>query len=189
MEQTKAETEVTTYQIGGASYRLEPASFAQHEWLGEGPLKGIDFSSGITESDLEPIIQRHGPAILGIVLIADGMTREQKASAGLAEAQALGFRLKCLMTPAEVRAIAQDFFTIDGFQNMWFFIDFPALVARVAAERMATTSTPASVSLPMAIAPSAPASRSAADQEKPNSTSSGDSSADPSSAPSLVSAG
>lgn len=190
MEQT-VETQMTppTYTIGGNTYRLEPASFAQHEWLAEGPLHGIDFGSGITSADLEPIIQRQGTEILGIVLLADGQTREQKADAGIADAQALGAKLKRQMTPSEVRDIAHVFFTVDGFQNLWFFIDFPALTARVTAERISMASPAASFSLPMATAPSEPRSGAAVDQAIASETCSVESSAAPSSAPSWASAG
>lgn len=147
-----------SYPIGGVTYRLEPASFAQHEWLAEGPLAGLDFSAGLRSSDLEPIIQRHGTEILGIVLLAEGQTREQKAMAGPVDAQALGARLKCQMSPSEVRELAHDFFLIDGFQNLWFFIDFQALTASLTAESIATASLAASRSLPMATVPSETAS-------------------------------
>lgn len=182
-------TEPKTYPIGGVTYRLEPASFAQHEWLAEGPLKGMDFSAGITDVDLEPRIQRHGTEILGIVLLAEGQTREQKGQAGMIEAQHLGVSFKYLMTPSEVREIAHAFFTVDGFQNLWFFIDFPALTARVTAERIATASSAASRSLPMATAPSETPSGGAVDQATVCAISSEEPSAAPSSAPSLVSAG
>jgi hypothetical protein len=191
MEQTTTDpqTEPTTYLIGGNTYRLKAASFAQHEWLAEGPLQGLDFSAGLTDVDLEPIIQRHGPAILGIVLLAEGQTREQKAEAGLADAQALAARLKRQMTPSEVRAIVHAFFTVDGFQNLWFFIDFPALTARVTAARIATASTAASVSLPMATAPSEPPSGAAAGLATASAISSEGLNDAPTSGPSLVSAG
>jgi|CXWL01.1.fsa_nt_gi hypothetical protein len=182
-------TTPTTYPIGGMTYRLEPASFAQHEWLAEGPLKGLDFSAGITDVDLEPIIQRHGTEILGIVLLAEGQTREQKAETGLADAQALAARLKRQMTPSEVRDIAHAFFTVDGFQNLWFFIDFPALTARVTAERIATASAVASRSLPMATALSDTPSGGAAAQATASETSSAAPNGEPSSVPSLASAG
>ena len=182
-------TNPTTYPIGGVTYRLEPASFAQHEWLAEGPLKGMDFSNDLTDVGLEPIIQRHGTEILGIVLLAEGQTREQKAEAGLADAQALAARLKRQMTPSEVRDIAHAFFTVDGFQNLWFFIDFPALTARVTAARMATASTAASRSLPMATAPSERPSGEVAAPATASETSSEERNGEPSSAPSLVSAG
>lgn len=178
-----------TYPIGGITYRLEPASFAQHEWLAEGPLKGLDFSNGLTDVDLEPIIQRHGTEILGIVLLDEGQTREQKAEAGLADAQALGTKLKRQMTPSEVRDIAHAFFTVDGFQNLWFFIDFPAFMARVTAERIATASTAASSSLPMATAPNERPSDGAAVQATACMTSSVEANGEPSNAPYSVSVG
>ena len=187
--QPSASEAATTYAIAGVTYRLEPASFAQHEWLAEGPLKGMDFSAGLTDVDLEPIIQRHGTEILGIVLLAKGQTREQKAEAGLAEAQALGTLLKRQMTPSEVRAIAPAFFTVDGFPNLWFFIDFPALTARVTAARIATASAVASRSLPMATAPSEPPSGGVVAPATVSGTSSAGLNGEPSSAPSLVSAG
>jgi len=191
MEQTTTDrqAEPTTYLIGENTYRLEPASFAQHEWLAEGPLQGLDFSAGLTDVDLEPIIQRHGTEILGIVLLAEGQTREQKAENGLAEAQALGARLKRQMTPSEVRDIAHAFFTVDGFQNLWFFIDFPALTARVTAARIATASSAASASLPMATAPSAMRSGEVVAPAIASETSSAAPNDVPTSAPSLVSAG
>ena len=186
---TAQQDEPTTYQIGGSAYRLEPASFAQHEWLADGPLKGMDFSAGLTAVDLEPIIQRHGTEILGLVLLAEGQTLEQKSLAGLVDAQALGVRLKCLMTPAEVRQIAHDFFTVDGFQNLWFFIDFPALTARMTAARIATASTAASGSLPMVTAPNETASGGAVARETASETCSAGPSVAPSNAPCSVSAG
>lgn len=183
---TPSEAAPKTYRIGDVTYRLEPASFAQHEWLAEGPLTGLDFSAGITDVDLEPIIQRHGTEILGMVLIAEGQTREQKAAEGLAAAQALGARLKYQMSPSEVRQIAHAFFTVDGFQNLWFFIDFPALTARLTAARIATASSAASASLPMATALSEPPSADSAAPETASETSGEAPSGEPSSAPSLV---
>lgn len=184
MEQTPTETK--TYQIGGLTYRLEPASLEQHEWLKDGPLTGVDFGAVLTERDLAPLVQAHGAEILGIVLLVDGMTREQKGEAGLAAAQALALTIKRQLTPSEVRDLAFDFFTIDGYKNMAFFIDFPALWARMDAERMAQSSTPVSASLPMAIAPSArPSNGSAAPVTASSSSSAppnGDSPSVPSSA-------
>lgn len=178
-----------TYCIGDTTYRLEPASFAQHEWLAAGPLKGVDFGDGNTDAKLESIIRAHGPEILGMVLIAEGQTREQKAEAGLAEAQALGQRLTYQMTPSEVWGIARDFFTVDGFPNLLFFVDFPALAARIKAQTIAAASSPASVSLPMATAPGELPSADSADREMPSSISGEASNAAPSSGPCLVSAG
>lgn len=189
MEPTNGTTAAApeTYRIGDVNYRLEPASFAQHQWLAEGPLKGIDFSAGLQAADLEPLIQRRGPEILGMVLIADGMTRHAKAEAGPDDAKALGARLALQMTPSEVRDLAHDFFTVDGFQNLWFFIDFPALVARARAEAIAAASNLVSASLPMATAPNAPPLSGSAGRETPNSTSDEAPSAAPSNAPSWVS--
>lgn len=144
--------ETTQYLIGGELYRLEPASFRQHRWLGEGPLKGIDFSEGISPAELHTVIQRHGPEILGIVLIPAGMSREDKAKAGLAAARALGERIDCLLTPEEVRPIAETFFVRNGYQNLAYFVDFHALAARTPAEPASNGSRPASASSPEATA-------------------------------------
>lgn len=139
-----------TYLIGGESYRLEPATYRQHRWLGEGPFKGLDFSREISAAEMHAVIQRHGPEILGLVLIPAGMTREEKAQAGLAAARALGERIDCLLTPEEVRPIAEAFFAINGYRNLLYFVDFHAVAARTPAEPMSNGSTAASVSSPAA---------------------------------------
>ena len=98
--------EPKTTRIGDVTYRLEPASLEQHEWLKAGPLAGVDFGAGLAERDLIPIVQAHGSEILGMVLLAEGMTREEKCEQGVAAAQLLGQRFKRLLTPSEVQALA-----------------------------------------------------------------------------------
>lgn len=153
MEQTQEQT-AKTYVIGGVTYRIEPGTFTQHEWLAQGALKGVDFGSGISDTDLQCLIQRSGPEILGIVLIEEGQTREQKVAAGREAAIQLGQRFGRIMTPAEVRPPAIDFFLIDGYQNLSYFIDFRALEAREKACPTPPLLNPASVSSPTETAPS-----------------------------------
>ena len=152
---TPVAQEPKTCRIGDVTYRLEPASLEQHEWLKAGPLAGVDFGAGLSERDLLPIVQARGSEILGMVLIAEGMTREEKCDKGLAEALSLGKRFKKLLTPSEVRALAFDFFTIDGFQNLAFFVDFHALRAAAPSMSTAVDLTPLSASSPTETAPSA----------------------------------
>jgi len=147
--------ESKTYQIGGVTYRMEPASFEQHEWLAHGPLQGLDFGAGLTGLDIDILLTQRGPELLGMILLADGQTREQKCEAGLEAARDLGRKLKRQLDPSEVRAIGRDFFLIDGRQNLLFFADLRALEARIAAEPTGTPSPPASVSLPEATSPGA----------------------------------
>lgn len=188
MEQTQEQTQ-KTYVIGGITYRIEPGTFTQHEWLAQGPLKGVDFGSGISDTDLQCLIQRSGPEILGIVLIEEGQTREQKVAAGREAALQLGQRFGRIMTPAEVRPPAMDFFLIDGYQNLSYFIDFRALEARGKASPTPPLLTPASVSSPMETGPSAERSLVTVDQLRPSLISSEAASAAPTSGPSLVPVG
>ncbi len=164
------------YLIGGELYRLEPASFRQHRWLGEGPLKGLDFSEGISQAELHTVIQRHGPEILGIVLIPSNMTREDKAKAGLQAAHALAERIDCCLTPEEVRPIAETFFVRNGYQNLAYFIDFHALAARMPAEAASNGSRPAAASSPAATLRSETGSVITPDRETAKSTCAGSSS-------------
>jgi hypothetical protein len=135
-----------TYRIGDSIYRMEPGCFVQHQWLAEGPLHGMDFGDQLTEQQLEPMIRAQGAALLGIVLIPDGMTRAQKAAAGQEAAQQLGAQIAGELDYAEVRAMVHDFFLIDGFRNLYFFVDLRALAARIDPETIATGSMPVSVS-------------------------------------------
>lgn len=184
MEPTQEQT-VKTYEIGGITYRIEPGTFAQHEWLAQRALKGLDFGSGISDTDLECATQQHGPEILGIVLIAEEQTREQKADAGIEAARQLGARFARIMTPSEVRRIAHDFFLIDGYQNLAYFIDFRALAARQKASPTPPLLTPASASSPTETGPSAERSLVTADRQTPSSISSEAANAAPTSEPSL----
>lgn len=176
----------STYVIAGVTYRIEPASFTQHEWLAQGPLKGVDFGEGITDADLQCLIQRSGPEILGIVLIEEGQTREQKVEAGREMALKLGQRFGRIMTPAEVRPPATDFFLIDGYQNLSHFIDFRALAARQRADTTPPRLTPVSVSSPTEIGASAEHSLVTVDRPTSSLTSNGAANVEPLSAPSLV---
>lgn len=180
--------EPKNYRIGGVTYRIEPASFEQHQWLEAGPLAGVDFSQGVRQIDLEILIRLHGPAILGIVLLAEGQTREQKGEAGRAAAQALGQQVARQLSPSEVRAIAQDFFIIDGYENLAFFVDLVALAARTPAPDTATISTPVSVSSRTAISPGSGSSPEPGDRTTPSSPSVDSASGAVTSGPSLVSA-
>lgn len=188
MEQTQEQTQ-KTYEIGGVAYRIEPGTFAQHEWLAQGALKGLDFGSGISDTDLECVIQRSGPEILGIVLIEDGQTREQKVEAGIEAARTLGQRFSRILTPSEVRRTAHDFFLIDGYQNLAYFIDFRALAVRQKAPATPRLLTPASVSSPTETGLGEQALPATVDPLTPSSTSSAAASAAPTSVPSLVSVG
>lgn len=164
------------YRIGDELYRLEAASYRQHRWLGEGPFKGIDLSQGITVAEMSALIQRQGPEILGIVLIPVGQSREDKAKAGLAAARALGERIDCLLTPEEVRPIAEDFFVTDGYQNLTFFVDFRAAAARTQAAPISNGATPVSAFSPEATLPSATTSLMTPDRETAKAISGGSSS-------------
>lgn len=188
MEPTQEQTQ-KTYEIGGVAYRIEPGTFAQHEWLAQGALKGLDFGSGISDTDLECVIQRSGPEILGIVLIEDGQTREQKVEAGIEAARTLGQRFSRILTPSEVRRTAHDFFLIDGYQNLAYFIDFLALAARQKAPATPPLLTPVSVSLPTETGSSAERSPASADRSTSSLISSEAVSAAPTSGPSLVPVG
>lgn len=188
MEQTQEQTQ-SIYVIGGVTYRIEPASFTQHEWLAQGALKGVDFGEGITDADLQSLIQRSGPEILGIVLIEEGQTREQKVEAGREVALQLGQRFGRIMTPAEVRPPATAFFLIDGYQNLSFFIDFRALAARQAACATPPLLTPVSASSPTETGPSAERSLVTVDQPTSSLISNGAASAAPTSGLSLVPVG
>lgn len=150
MEQAQEQAQ-KTYEIGGVSYRIEPGTFTQHQWLAQGAMKGIDFGAGILDADLQCLIQQSGAEILGIVLIEEGQTREQKVEAGREAARKLGERFGRIMTPSEVRPIAEDFFLIDGYQNLAYFIDFRALAARQKAPATAPLLTPVSASSPTEI--------------------------------------
>lgn len=192
MEQESATEPTTasrTYVIGGVTYRIEPASFEQHEWLASGPMQGVDFSAGVRQIDLEILIRQHGPEILGVVLLAEGQTREQKGEEGLTAARQLAQKIKRQLSPSEVRAIAQDFFLIDGYENLAYFVDLVALAARTPAPGTGTISSPVSVSLPTAISPSSEGLPAPGDQTTPSSPSGDSANGAVMSGPSLVSAG
>lgn len=178
-----------TYVIGGVTYRIEPASFEQHEWLAAGPMQGVDFSDGVQQIDLEILIRQHGPEILGIVLLAECQTREQKGEEGVTAARQLAQKIKRQLSPSEVRAIAQDFFLIDGYENLAYFVDLVALAARTPAPGTGTISTPVSASLPTAISPDSGTSPGPGDPPTPSSRSGDSASGAVMSGPSLVSAG
>lgn len=144
------------YVIGGRTYRLEPASYRQHRWLAEGPLKGVDFSAGLSHVEIQTLLTDHAPEILGLVLIAEGQTREQKVRAGLPAARELAEQIECTLTPEEVRPIAEDFFACNGFRNWAFFVDFRKVAASMPAAGMGNGSTRPSASSPAAPSPSAP---------------------------------
>lgn len=186
---TEPTTAPRTYAIGGVTYRIEPASFEQHEWLAAGPMQGVDFSDGVRQIDLEILMQQHGPDILGIVLLAEGQTREQKGEAGPDAARQLAQQLKRQLSPSEVRAIAQDFFLIDGYENLAYFVDLAALAARTPAPGTETISTAVSVSSPTAISPDSGALPGPGDPPTPNSPSGDSANGAALSGPSLVSVG
>lgn len=154
-----------TYLIGEQRYRLEPASYRQHRWLAEGPLKGVDFSDGLSHVEIQSLLTDHAPEILGIVLIPEGQTREEKVRAGLPAARALAERIECTLTPEEVRPIAEDFFVCNGFKNWAFFVDFRKVAGSMPAAGTETGSTPPSVSLLVAISRSETPSNAAPDRE------------------------
>lgn len=192
MEQESATEPTTaprTYVIGGITYRIEPASFEQHEWLAAGPMKDVDFSDGVRQIDLEILIRQHGPEILGVVLLAEGQTREQKGEEGLTAARQLAQKIKRQLSPSEVRAIAQDFFLTDGYENLTYFVDLVALAARTPAPGTETISTPVSVSSPTAISPGSEGLPAPGDQTMPSSPSGDSANGAVMSGPSLVSAG
>lgn len=167
---TAGATESRTYRIGDVTYRLEPASFVQHQWLADGPLNGLDFGGSLTQQQLEPIIRWQGTAILGMVLIPEGVTRAQKAASGIDAARELGTQLACELDYAEVRAIAHHFFLVDGYKNLFFFVDLQGLVERMPQDAaIETGSTPASASSPEAISPSATGSSCTPDPSTANS--------------------
>lgn len=188
MEQAQDQTQ-KTYVIGGVTYRIEPGTFTQHEWLARGALKGLDFGAGISDTDLECAIHQHGPEILGIVLIEEGQTREQKVEAGLETARQLGARFARQLTPSEVRAMAHDFFMIDGYRNLAYFIDFRALAVRQAAAPTLPLLTPASVSSPTETASSEGPLPAVVAPQTPSLISSEAVNAAPTSGPSLVPVG
>lgn len=154
-----------TYVIGGRTYRLEPASYRQHRWLAQGPLQGLDFSTGLSHAEIQTLLTDHAPEILGIVLLAEGQTREQKVRAGLPAARELAELIECTLTPEEVRPIAEDFFTLNGFRNWAFFVDFRKVAASMPAAGIENGSTRPSASLPPATSPSEPTSSAWPDRE------------------------
>jgi len=158
MEERTTETvrEQRTYEIGGVRYRIAPASYRQHRWLAEGPLKGVDFMRGGSQAELQTIIHEYGALILGIVLLEDGQTIEQKAKAGLEAARALAEQVQDALTPQEVREAAEHFFVIDGYANLMFFVDVRKAADSMPVETTVNGSTPPSVSSPAATSPSAP---------------------------------
>lgn len=184
---TEPTTAPRTYVIGVVTYRIEPASFEQHEWLAAGPMQGVDFSAGVRQIDLEILIRKHGPEILGIVLLAEGQTREQKGEEGVTAAGQLAQKIKRQLSPSEVRAIAQDFFLIDGYENLAYFVDLAALAARTPAPDTGTTSTAASASSPTAISPGSEPLLEPGDQPAPSSPSGDSANGAVMSGPSLVS--
>ena len=137
-----------TYCIGDQRYRLEPASYRQHRWLAEGPLKGVDLSEGLSHVAMLTLLTDHAPEILGIVLIAEGQTREEKVRAGLSAARALAEQIDCTLTPEEVRPIAEDFFALNGFKNWAYFVDFRKVAATMPAADTEHGLIRPSVSLP-----------------------------------------
>lgn len=152
--QQQADLGVKRYEIGGQVYRLEPASYRQHRWLADGPMRGLDLGQGLQAGELQTLLQERGPEIVGMVLIAEGETRDAKVRAGVDAARQLGEQVECLLTPAEVRQIAEDFFVLNGWANWAFFIDFRKVAALTPAETMENGSRLASVSSLGATSPS-----------------------------------
>lgn len=144
----------TNYTIGGVRYRLEPASYRQHRWLAEGPLKGVDLSEGLSHVAMLTLLTDHAPEILGIVLIPEGQTREEKVRAGLPAARQLAEQIDCTLTPEEVRPIAEDFFALNGFKNWAYFVDFRKVAASMPAPTIGNGLIPPSASSPAATSPS-----------------------------------
>ncbi len=126
MEQ-QAETGITepTYHIGGVTYRLEPLSWQQCQWLGEHIFQGVDVQA-IDYAAVHDYCRQQAPLLMAICLLAEGQDRKAKSK----------------MSWSAVEALAADFAgELDGmevakFGTHFFFKIQPAQLAMLTPGRV-----------------------------------------------------
>lgn len=140
---------VAAYRVGEQTYRQEPLSWTQEKWLAEHVFGGADVGS-LSQPALLSLLQAKATLLLGIVLIAEGDSRAAKGKAGFAAAQALAVEIEHELTPAAIKEMAQDFFTVNPIANLWLLVDFGRLAPAADVGAMPSGLRPVSVSSPEA---------------------------------------
>lgn len=134
-----------SYRIKEQTYRIQPLVWRQGQWLQEHVFQGYDLLA-MDEVEITTLMQRKAPLLLAISLVAEGQTPEEKARAGWEAVATLAEDLACSLTPAQLKEMSRDFFTVNPFENLWQLVDYPALAAR--QKRLSTGSEAASASSP-----------------------------------------
>jgi len=97
------------YQIGGITYRLEPLSWQQHQWLAEQVFRDVDVRT-IDYGAIHDIGRRVGPLFMAICLLAEGQTRKQKSQQDFAAIRQLADEFRGELDGQEVAIFCTHFF-------------------------------------------------------------------------------
>ena len=108
MEQTQKISE-QTYDIGGVIYRLEPQSWKQAKWLGETIFKDRDVQT-IDYATIHDCGRAQAPLLMAIALLAEGQTREQKSKLPWSAIEVLAQEFEAHLSGWEVARFCTHFF-------------------------------------------------------------------------------
>ena len=109
MNESQTDRGQTTYVIGGITYRLEPLSWQQCQWLGEHIFHDIDIQA-LDYAVIHDLLRQKGPLFMAICLLAEGQTRAQQATQPFSAIQALASRFAGELTGGEVALFGPHFF-------------------------------------------------------------------------------
>ena len=104
-----SQTSQKTYVIGGVTYRLEPLSWQQCQWLGQHIFAGIDMQA-LDYAVIHDLLRQKGPLFMAICLLPEGQTRAQQALQPISEIQAVAQRFAGELTGGEVALFGPHFF-------------------------------------------------------------------------------
>ena len=106
---TATEIAEPTYHIGGVTYRLEPLSWQQCQWLGEHIFRDVDVRA-IDYAAIHDYCRRQAPLLMAICLLAEGQDRQAKSKLPWSAIAALAADFAGALDGMEVATFGTHFF-------------------------------------------------------------------------------
>ncbi len=109
------------YTIAGRTFRIEPLTFRQEEWLREHIVRDRDIVE-MDDDAWKDLLGEKAGLFLAISLIEGDQSRADKVKAGYAAVEELAEFIETNATPFELMGIIPDFFVSNPPANLWALV-------------------------------------------------------------------